>query len=145
LSSNNITQKFNGALSSAPVASASKMLGKGYKSTTKFLTSKKGMKIAAGGAGVLLAGLIGADALDLGDSDFGGGGDSFADSGSGGGGGGYDAGGYGDSGAAGQYGGAENALAQDQHLTALNSMQNQATAQGGLSFSMAAGNTYAPG
>jgi hypothetical protein len=67
-------------------------LGKGYKRTSKFLTSSKGKKVMAGTAGLLVAGFIGAEVGDMlggaGGADAlaggGGGGDALA------GGGGYD-------------------------------------------------------
>lgn len=146
-----------------PMAATTSFLGKSYKSTTTFLGTKKGMKYAAGGAGVLLAGFLGAEMMDgLGDS-----GDAFTDGGSGGGGfdtggGGYDAngGGYetGESGgvdAGSSYAQSDvqgmadaNSLAMQQALEQQGQMNAQAligndvVVQGGQSFSMAAGNSY---
>lgn len=145
------------------MAATTSFLGKSYKSTTTFLGTKKGMKYAAGGAGVLLAGFLGAEMMDgLGDS-----GDAFTDGGSGGGGfdtggGGYDAngGGYetGESGgvdAGSSYAQSDvqgmadaNSLAMQQALEQQGQMNAQAligndvVVQGGQSFSMAAGNSY---
>jgi hypothetical protein len=40
-------------------------LGKGYKRTSKFLTSSNGKKVMAGTAGLLVAGFIGAEVGDM--------------------------------------------------------------------------------
>jgi hypothetical protein len=144
--------------SNDPMAATASFLGKSYKSTTKFLGTKKGMKYAAGGAGVLLAGILGAEVIDgLGDSD-----DVSVHGGSGGidaGGydasGGYDAAGGGGYDAGGSYGVGEaqnmadataladaQTLANQNQLMSLNDMNNQAMAQGGILMSEAAGNSY---
>lgn len=143
-----------------PMAATTSFLGKSYKSTTKFLGTKRGLKFAAGGAGVLLAGFLGAEVIDgLGDS-----GDAFTDGGSGGfdTGGGYDAsgGGY-ETGASGgvdagsSYAQTDvqgmadaNSLAMQQALEQQGQMNAQAlignyvVVQGGQSFSTSAGNSY---
>lgn len=149
------------------MAATTSFLGKSYKSTTKFLGTKKGMKYAAGGAGVLLAGILGAEVIDgLGDS-----GDISFDAGSGGvdtgggfdtSGGGYDAsgGGYETGASGGVDAGSsyaqtdmqnmadanqlamEQSIAQQGQMNAMSLAGNDTVVNGGLLFSAAAGNSY---